>query len=123
MQILSHLPVTNLTWKGKLDGQSVEVSMLQVKVGIDCEVNVTYKDATAEHHLTSIYRLLGHGDDSIEIDDTPVEHDDVDFIVKFGFPKSSLWFQFEYADAQGDHKLALQAKVNVAELLKIPIPI
>ncbi len=120
--ILEKLPKVDLTWRGWYDDEPVTVEAVKLVVGKPIKLSVRFKtgDEAKAHTLNAAYAGRG-GQDTIELDGQDKAEADVDFVVRPGFPRSSLWFYFEFTDGADEHELSIQAKVNILDFLTVPV--
>lgn len=107
----------NPKWSATIDGDKVLVNRFEIVAGPIAKFEVDLIDSdnppftlTAEHPLIS----LGADDgDDIVVNGADVDNDDVDIIVKLGFPRTAIKFQFEYGDTVKQHTVVVSTKVNL----------
>jgi len=116
LNVLGKLDDLDLKWYGTYDGKAVTDITIKAVVGIPIKLDTHYKLDGSEHHIIGLY-YAGHGTDTIMLDDRQVDKDDVDFMVKIGFPKCVLQFNFEFTEGDAAHVLTLRAKIDIQKLV------
>lgn len=116
-KLFRRLDTLPLVWSGKFDGVPVALTGMSANVGTTTELEVQYLINGEKHQITAEYVLAGSADDVIVWDGREVDADDVDFIVKAGFPRCRLTLNFQFTAGGIEHELSLNAKANLLDLL------